>query len=102
MNGNLAITVLLPFYIPDGYSTGTVNAYGYFLWCQLWWFYQFNSDQYTWYECSGSNTDRWLSDVQEWTAERRALDMALVASTFGGLISAFCLLFLHRRSVRLL
>ena len=46
MNGNLAITVLLPFT------------------------FQMDTDQYTWYECSGSNTDRWLSDVQEWTAEK--------------------------------
>ena len=68
MNGNLAITVLLPF----TFQMDTVPALLMLtaIWCQLWWFYQFNSDQYTWYECSGSNTDRWLSDVQEWTAEK--------------------------------
>ena len=67
MNGNLAITVLLPF----TFQMDTVpDAYSHFLWSKLWRFYQFDSNQYTWYECSSSYADRWLSDVQEWTAEK--------------------------------
>ncbi len=92
MNGNLAITVLLPF----TFALGTVPAL--LMLTAIFFGSNFGgSISSVLINTPGTNAAAaTLLDgypLAKKGKPRKALDMALVASTFGGLVSAFCLLF---------